>query len=108
MRLNWQVRLKNPVFWVQVCTALFLPILTYFGLNWQDMTSWAAIGNLLMQAVQNPVVVVSVIISVFNSINDPTTAGLNDSQRALNYNEPYRDIIVPFDPSYLNNKENEQ
>ena len=71
--------------------AVILPILTYFGLTWEDMTSWAAIGNLLLRAVKNPVVIVSVIASVWNAINDPTTAGLKDSQRAMTYEEPYRD-----------------
>lgn len=51
-RINWKVRIKNPVFWVQAATAVVLPILTYFGLTWEDMTSWAAIGNLLLQAVK--------------------------------------------------------
>ena len=90
-RINWKVRIKNPVFCVQVGMAVILPILTYFGLTWDDMTSWAAIGNLLLRAVKNPVVIVSVIASVWNAINDPTTAGLKDSQRAMTYEEPYRD-----------------
>ena len=90
-RINWQVRIKNPVFWVQAAIAVVLPILTYFGLTWEDMTSWAAIGNLLLQAVKNPVVIAAVLASVWNAVNDPTTAGLKDSQRAMAYERPYRD-----------------
>ncbi len=90
-RINWKVRIKNPVFWVQVAMAVVLPILTYFGLTWEDMTSWAAIGNLLLQAVKNPVVIAAVLASVWNAVNDPTTAGLKDSQRAMAYEKPYRD-----------------
>ncbi len=90
-RINWKVRIKNPVFWVQVAIAVILPILTYFGLTWEDMTSWAAIGNLLRQAVKNPVVIAAVLASVWNAVNDPTTAGLKDSQRAMAYERPYRD-----------------
>jgi len=90
-RINWKVRIKNPVFWVQVAIAVVLPILTYFGLTWEDMTSWAAIGNLLLQAVKNPVVLAAVLASVWNAVNDPTTAGLKDSQRAMAYEKPYRD-----------------
>lgn len=90
-RINWKVRIKNPVFWVQAAIAVILPILTYFGLTWEDMTSWAAIGNLLLQAVKNPVVIAAVLASVWNAVNDPTTAGLKDSQRAMSYEEPYRD-----------------
>ena len=89
MNINWKIRFKNPVFWAQVVCAVFLPILTYFGLNWADMTTWAAIGSLLVEAVKNPVVVVSVVVSLFNSLTDPTTKGLSDSERALGYTEPY-------------------
>ena len=90
-RINWRLRIKNPVFWVQAAIAVILPILTYFDLTWEDMTSWAAIGNLLLQAVKNPVVIAAVLASVWNAVNDPTTAGLKDSQRAMAYEKPYRD-----------------
>ena len=90
-RINWKVRIKNPVFWVQAAIAVILPILTYFGLTWEDMTSWAAIGNLLLQAVKNPVAIAAVLASVWNAVNDPTTAGLKDSQRAMAYEKPHRD-----------------
>ena len=88
MKINWKVRFKNPVFWANLAAAVFLPMLAYLGVNWEDMTSWQAIGNVLLQAVQNPVIVVSVIVSVWNLLNDPTTTGLSDSSQALTYTEP--------------------
>ncbi len=88
MKINWKVRLKNPVFWVNLAVAIILPILTYLGLNWSDMTTWAGLGHVLLEAVKNPVILVSVLISVWNLINDPTTKGLSDSSRALTYTEP--------------------
>lgn len=88
MKINWKVRLKNPVFWVQIAVAVFLPVLAYFGLSWEDMTTWGAIGKVLLDAVRNPVVIVSVIVSVWNAINDPTTKGLSDSAQALTYDKP--------------------
>ena len=71
---------------------LVLPILAYFGLAWEDMTTWTSIGEVLLRAVQNPVVVVSVLVSVFNALTDPTTAGVNDSVRAMTYETPHKDI----------------
>lgn len=91
MKINWTVRLKNPLWWAQIVSAVILPVLAYFGLNWQDMTTWGAIGDLLIRSVQNPVVVVSVLVSLFNAINDPTTAGIKDSNRAMTYVKPYKD-----------------
>ena len=86
--INWKVRLKNPVFWVQIVVAIVLPILAYLGLSWEDMTSWAALGGIFLEAVKNPVILVSVLVSVWNAINDPTTKGLSDSQRAMEYHKP--------------------
>lgn len=86
--INWKVRLKNPVFWVQIVVAIVLPILAYLGLSWEDMTSWTALGGIFLEAVKNPVILVSVLVSVWNAINDPTTKGLSDSQRAMEYHKP--------------------
>lgn len=88
MKINWKVRFRNPVFIVQLLVAVFFPILAYFGLKWDDMTSWGAILNALYGAVQNPVVVVAVVVSVWNAINDPTTKGLADSETARAYIKP--------------------
>lgn len=88
MKINWKVRFKNPVFWANLAAAVFLPMLACLGMNWQDMTSWQAIGSVLLQAVQSPVIVVSVLVSVWNLLNDPTTKGLSDSSQALTYTQP--------------------
>ena len=91
MKINWKVRMKNPVFWAQLATAIVLPILAYLGLQWSDMTSWAALGDILVQAVKNPVILVSVVVSVWGIVNDPTTAGLSDSKKAMGYQSPKKE-----------------
>lgn len=88
MKINWKVRFANPYFWAQLAAAVVLPILAYYGLNWEDMTSWAALGNLFVEAVKNPVVVVAAVVSIWNAINDPTTKGISDSSQALTYDKP--------------------
>lgn len=91
MKINWTVRIKNPVFWAELAAAVLLPILTHMGMNWEDMTSWITLGNLLLSAIQNPVIVVAVVVSVWNAITDPTTAGMSDSAQAMTYTEPKKD-----------------
>ena len=81
--VNLKIRFKNPSFWFQLATAFIMPILTYFGSLWRDMTSWPALGNLLFEAIKNPVVVVAVLISVWNVLTDPTTKGFADSEDVL-------------------------
>ena len=88
MKINWKVRLCNPVFWAEVAAAVVLPILAQLGLSWEDMDSWAALWAALAAAVKSPVILTAVAVSVWNALNDPTTRGISDSPRALGYNEP--------------------
>lgn len=88
MQINWKVRVKNPLFWVQIAIAIIVPILGYFGMSAEDVTSWGILFETLKNAVLNPYVIVLVLASVFNAITDPTTKGIGDSKLALTYTEP--------------------
>lgn len=88
MKINWKVRFKNPVFWRNIIISIIAPILTYIGVGWESITTWGALGDLIVQAVANPVILVAVICSVWNALNDPTTAGDSDSVTALTYTSP--------------------
>lgn len=88
MTINWKVRFKNPVFWRNIAIAIVAPILTYLGMGWSDITTWGAFGEILKQAILNPVILVSVVISIWNAINDPTTAGDSDSVQVMGYTKP--------------------
>ena len=84
MKINWKVRFKNPLFVVQLGMSILVPILAYAGLTVQDLTTWKALGDLLLGAFSNPYVLGLVAISVYNAVLDPTTRGLNDSLNVLN------------------------
>lgn len=88
MKINWQVRIKNPYFWIQIGVAILMPILAYLGLAVEDLTTWNKVGQVLLEAVLNPYVLGLVVVSVFNAIQDPTTKGLSDSEKAMTYTEP--------------------
>ena len=70
--------------------AILLPIIGYFGLEVENLTSWQILLNALTDAIQNPYVLGLVVVSIWNTLIDPTTKGLSDSERALNYTEPYK------------------
>jgi phi LC3 family holin len=91
MNINWKVRFKNPTFWVGIIVAVFATVFAQLGVSWEQVTSWATLGQILLDAVSNPVVVVAVIGAVYNAIIDPTTAGLSDSKNALTYNTPKKE-----------------
>ena len=91
MKINWKVRIKNPVFWANIAVSVILPVLAHMGMSWEDLTTWAALGGVLLGAVKNPVIVVAVVVSVWNALNDPTTAGFSDSAQALTYTAPKKE-----------------
>ncbi len=86
--MNFKVRFKNPLFIAELILAILTPILAYAGLTFQDITSWAALGKLLLNAISNPYVLGLVVVSVWNAFNDPTTAGVKDSKQAMTYEKP--------------------
>ena len=86
--MNWKVRFKNPLFIAQMILAVLTPILAYAGLTVKDLTTWQALGDLLMGALSNPYVLGLVVVSVFNAVTDPTTSGVKDSDQALTYTKP--------------------
>lgn len=91
MKINWKVRFKNPQFIAQLTMAIVVPVLAYAGLNYEDLTSWGVLGDLVLQAISNPYVLGMIAVSVYNAVNDPTVAGLSDSKQALTYNKPKAD-----------------
>ena len=89
--INWKVRLKNPLWWTQIVLAIITPILAYLGLSAEDLNTWSALGNVLLQAASSPYILAMVVVSVYNAITDPTTTGFADSKRALTYDKPNND-----------------
>lgn len=88
MKINLKVRFKNPVFYAQLGLSILTPILTYLGLTVSDITTWAKLGDVIVQAVSNPYVLILVVVNVYNALVDPTTKGFGDSINALTYDKP--------------------
>lgn len=91
MKINWKVRFKNPYFIFQIILAVGAPLLAYYGLTAQDLTTWGSVFNLMIDALRNPYVLGLIAVSVYNALLDPTVAGLSDSQQALKYEKPRKD-----------------
>lgn len=83
MNINWQVRLKNPWFWISSISALLLAIqalLKIFGVE----LDLGELGNNIKTFVNY----VFGFLTAAGIINDPTTAGITDSSQAMTYTEP--------------------
>ena len=83
MNVNWKVRFSNPNFWLTFFPALFLLIQVCaapFGYEWDFVV--------LNRQVADIVNAVFGLLSLLGVVTDPTTAGVNDSARAMTYTEP--------------------
>ena len=86
MKINWLVRLKNKTFWISVIPAMLLLIQAVaavfgFALDFGDL------GNKLLAVVN----AVFALLSILGVVNDPTTIGVSDSNRAMTYKVPNDD-----------------
>lgn len=86
-KINWKLRFSNSMFIGQLILSIVLPILSYVGLTVQDLTTWTKLFEVIVQAISNPYCLTLVVISVYNTIVDPTTKGIADSEHALNKTE---------------------
>lgn len=88
--INWKIRFNkdNITFIIRFLAALVIPVLAYLGLEVKDLTSWNLIGDVLLQFISNPFLLGLTVINALNMIPDPTTKGITDSEKALNYTEP--------------------
>lgn len=90
--INWKVRFANKTFWLEAIPALLLlaqVVLNVFGVNFD----FGDIGNKLLAVVN----AVFGFLTILGVVNDPTTYGTGDSQRALTYDTPHRDEPSDYD-----------
>lgn len=83
MKINWKIRFKNKAFWVALIPALLLlvsQICAVFGVQ----IDTAAVSDQLIGIIGT----VFAILTLLGIITDPTTHGINDSDKAMEYTEP--------------------
>ena len=94
MQINWLVRIRNPMWWVQVVASIVMPLIVGMGSNWEAMTSWPLLGSTILSALQNQVGVMTMLVSLWGAITDPTTKGFGDSSLAMTYEKPKDDAAT--------------
>lgn len=81
--INWKVRIKNKSFWLALIPAVLLLVQAVAALFGFELDLGAVSEKLL--TVVNAVFVVLTILGV---VVDPTTQGVADSERAMQYDTP--------------------
>lgn len=81
MKINWKVRIKQPAFWIAT-----IPVMITFIYS---VLAFAGITPSITEDIaQNLFIAVVALLAQFGIIVDPTTKGVSDSDRAMNYDKP--------------------
>lgn len=83
-KINWKVRIKNKNFWLALVPALALLAQAFANIFNFKLEFGETVDKILVFI--NVLFAFLVLVGV---VNDPTTAGLSDSSRALEYHEPF-------------------
>lgn len=81
MKLNWKVRFKNPT-WL----TMFISLIVGFAFNILKM--FDVVPSVTENQIMEVVSQVLTFLGLIGVLVDPTTAGIGDSERALQYIEP--------------------
>ena len=84
MKMNWKVRFKNKT-WL----TMFLSLIIGFVFNLLKM--FEVVPKFTENQVVEIVGQVLTFLGLIGVIVDPTTAGIGDSERAMQYEEPWVD-----------------
>lgn len=82
-KINWSVRLKNKNFWLALVPALALLAQAFANIFIFSLEFGDTVDKILVFI--NVLFAFLVLVGV---VNDPTTSGFSDSERALTYTEP--------------------
>lgn len=81
--INWKVRLMNKTFWMAIIPGMLLlaqAISSVFGYT-LDLSD---VGEKLLAVVN----ALFAVLAVLGIVTDPTTAGVSDSEQAMQYEKP--------------------
>lgn len=84
MKLNWKVRFRNKI-WLTSFISLIV------GFIYNVLSAFEIFPSVTQSAIMQIIGNILEFLGMIGVIIDPTTAGINDSNRAMTYEVPYRD-----------------
>ena len=81
MKLNLTVRLKNPVFWFTIIPAIATFVYAILG-------AFGIVPSISEDVLVNSLSAIITALAALGVLVDPTTTGVGDSDRALEYTKP--------------------
>ncbi len=86
MKINWKVRFKNKVWLGSFCSLII-------GFLYSMLALFDVFPQVTESIVLQLLNQVLTFLGLIGVIVDPTTAGLEDSDRAMGYEEPWDDTV---------------
>lgn len=83
MKINWKVRFKSKAFWLT-----FVP--TVLGFVYAILGALGVVPKISKDSIEALIIAVIGILASLGIVVDPTTEGVEDSERAMSYDEPYK------------------
>lgn len=80
MKINWKVRFKNKTFLVTFITVIVSVV-------YQVLAALEIVPKISQDTVMNCLLAIVTMLTSLGIITDPTTKGVSDSERALEYKE---------------------
>ena len=87
MKINWLVRVKNKAFWVALIPTILLLAQQVCGMFGVDIQIANLQDNLL-----SIVGTLFTLLAILGIVVDPTTDGISESNLAMTYEEPKKDV----------------
>lgn len=81
--INWKIRFKNPVFYIQLIVSIISSIFAYMGITASEITSWYKLFEIIRQAFSNPYIIFIMVISIYNFLIESSQQKvISDSKKA--------------------------
>ncbi len=84
MKINWKSRIKNIVFWISTMSAVITPVLATYNIKPSMATSWSKFIDMLVTIFSNPVLLLTLVMTVLGIVTDTSTKGLSDHAKEGN------------------------
>lgn len=81
--INWKVRIRNKAFWLALIPAVLLLAQSLAAAVGYEL-HLGDLGDRLLAIVNN----LFALLAILGIVNDPTTAGISDSENAMTYETP--------------------
>lgn len=88
-------RFKNPYFWIGLIGIMF----SAAGIDLKTLTSWDILLTNIINILNNPFLLISVIMAITGVFIDPTTEGAKDcmkKQEVLKENKELKETIKKY------------